>query len=49
MAIQDRDCSKVENAEGNIAGLEHHNSHYLAFLLRYFEPFTGGRLPGIQL
>jgi hypothetical protein len=26
--------------------VEHHNSHYLAFLLRYFEPFAGGGLPG---
>jgi hypothetical protein len=49
MAIQDREFGEVENAELNTAGFEHHNSHYLAFLLRYFEPFTGGLLPSVQL
>jgi hypothetical protein len=49
MAIQDREFGEVENAELNTAGFEHHNSHYLAFLFRYFEPFTDGGFPDVQL
>jgi hypothetical protein len=52
MAIQDKGFSnvedsarqrlhKAENAARNIA-VGQHNSQYLAFLLRYFEPFAGG-------
>jgi hypothetical protein len=53
---QGEDCSKTEAAKDRglkrqrtqqgTSPVEQHSSHFLVFLLRYFEPFAGGGLPG---
>jgi hypothetical protein len=39
-AAEDRG-HKRQGMQRETAQVEHHTSHYLAFLLRYFEPFAG--------
>jgi hypothetical protein len=44
-ASKDRGLKRQRTQQGT-SPVEQHSSHFLVFLLRYFEPFAGGGLPG---